>query len=95
MFASCHRQTVRVAGHPTSISLEVAFWRHFRRIAAERNISLNRLATHINAHKLAHSNLSSSIRLFILADLERHMPEVRYAAVMAQSRPMRGVERRA
>jgi predicted DNA-binding ribbon-helix-helix protein len=59
------KRSLVIAGHRTSISLEDAFWRRLRRIAAERGLSLNRLAAMIDASRGA-ANLSSAIRVFVL-----------------------------
>jgi predicted DNA-binding ribbon-helix-helix protein len=67
------KRSVAVAGHRTSISLEEPFWDELKRIAAERGLSLNGLIADIDARR-ARTNLSSAIRLEILADLkaQRH-----------------------
>ena len=58
------KRSVRVAGHATSISLEAAFWRGLRDIAAARRMSVNALVAAIDATR--GDNLSSAIRLFVL-----------------------------
>lgn len=63
------KRSVRIAGHPTSISLEPAFWEDLRRIAEKRGQPLARLVAEIDAAR--ETNLSSAIRLFILEDLRR------------------------
>ena len=59
------KRSLVIAGHRTSVSLEDAFWRRLRRIAAERGLSLNRLAAMVDASRGA-ANLSSAIRGFVL-----------------------------
>jgi predicted DNA-binding ribbon-helix-helix protein len=59
------KRSLVIAGHRTSISLEDAFWRRLRHIAAERGLSLNRLAAMIDASR-GSANLSSAIRVFVL-----------------------------
>ncbi|HSV00204.1 MAG TPA: ribbon-helix-helix domain-containing protein [Roseiarcus sp.] len=59
------KRSLVIAGHRTSVSLEDAFWRGLRRIAAERGLSLNRLAALIDASR-GGANLSSAIRVFVL-----------------------------
>ena len=59
------KRSLVIAGHRTSVSLEDAFWRRLRRIAAERGLPLNRLAAMIDASR-AGANLSSAIRVFVL-----------------------------
>jgi predicted DNA-binding ribbon-helix-helix protein len=59
------KRSLVIAGHRTSISLEDAFWRRLRLIAAERGLSLNGLAAMIDASR-GGANLSSAIRVFVL-----------------------------
>jgi predicted DNA-binding ribbon-helix-helix protein len=59
------KRSLVIAGHRTSISLEDAFWRRLRAIAAERGLSLNRLAAMVDASR-GGANLSSAIRVFLL-----------------------------
>jgi predicted DNA-binding ribbon-helix-helix protein len=59
------KRSLVIAGHRTSVSLEDAFWRRLRRIAAERGLSLNRLAAMVDASR-GGANLSSAIRVFVL-----------------------------
>ena len=59
------KRSLVIAGHRTSVSLEDAFWRRLRAIAAERGLSLNRLAAMVDATR-GRANLSSAIRVFLL-----------------------------
>ena len=59
------KRSLVIAGHRTSISLEDAFWRRLRLIAAERGLSLNGLAAMVDASR-GGANLSSAIRVFVL-----------------------------
>jgi predicted DNA-binding ribbon-helix-helix protein len=59
------KRSVRIAGHATSVSLEPAFWEALNEIAARRRMSLNALLSRIDAGR--RGNLSSAIRLFVLA----------------------------
>ena len=63
-----NKYSVRIAGHPTSISLEPEFWAAFGRVAARRGKTVGALVTEIDATR--EGGLSSAIRLFVLADLE-------------------------
>jgi len=67
------KRSVTIAGHRTSISLEDEFWSELVRIAAERKTSLNSLISDIDDGRV--TNLSSAIRLHVLADLKRADPE--------------------
>ena len=67
--AAIVKRSVRIAGHATSVSLEAAFWRALRDIAAARGSSVNGLLTAIDAARSG--NLSSAIRLFVLDSARR------------------------
>ena len=58
------KRSVRISGHPTSISLEDEFWEPLKEIAEKRGISVNHLIQQID-EKRAGRNLSSSIRVFV------------------------------
>ena len=59
-----HSLTLR--GHRTSVSLEDAFWRAFREIAAEDGRPINDLAAEIDAARGPEVGLASAIRVFVL-----------------------------
>jgi len=61
------KRSVLIAGHPTSISVEDAFWRQLKNISVRRGQSLNQLITEIDLDRTG--NLSSAIRVFVLAEL--------------------------
>ena len=61
-----HSLTLR--GHRTSVSLEPEFWGEFRRIAAERDQTLNGLAIKIDEAR-GDVGLASAIRVFVLNTL--------------------------
>lgn len=58
------KRSVVIAGHRTSISLENIFWESLRRLANQRNISVNQIVTEID--KKRSGNLSSAIRTYVL-----------------------------
>ena len=64
MKATLVKHSVRIAGHPTSVSLEAAFWQALCEIAARRHLSVNALLSTIDAGRSG--NLSSAVRLFVL-----------------------------
>ena len=63
------KRSVRIAGHPTSVSLEAPFWQALREIAARRHVSVNALLSSIDAERSG--NLSSAVRLFVLESCRR------------------------
>lgn len=60
------KRSIVIAGHKTSVSLEDAFWDSLKTIAAERGTTLQETVAKIDA-KREHGNLSSAVRLFVLA----------------------------
>lgn len=61
--------SIRISGHPTSVSLEPEFREELQRIAEREGISLNRLVGRIDAER--QGNLSSALRVFVLERLRR------------------------
>ena len=61
------KRSLLIAGHSTSVSLEDAFWRELKIIAAARGQSLNQLAAEIDAARTG--NLSSALRIFVLSEI--------------------------
>jgi predicted DNA-binding ribbon-helix-helix protein len=62
------KHSISIAGHQTSITLEEEFWTELKLIAARRGISLNRLVAEVDSARTG--NLSSALRLYVLADLK-------------------------
>lgn len=64
------KRSVRIAGHPTSVSLEAAFWEALKEIAAARGQSLNALITEVDETRALDpdggGNLSSALRVWAL-----------------------------
>ena len=59
------KRSIKIYGHPTSVSLEDAFWNALKEIAATREVSVSDLIATINKER-QHTNLSSVLRLFVL-----------------------------
>jgi predicted DNA-binding ribbon-helix-helix protein len=59
------KRSIKIDGHPTSVSLEDAFWNALKEIATTRNVPLSDLIATINKER-QHANLSSVLRLFVL-----------------------------
>jgi predicted DNA-binding ribbon-helix-helix protein len=64
MPGAIRKRSVLIAGHPTSITLEAAFWEDLRRVARGRGLSLNALIGSVDTAR--NGNLSSALRLFVL-----------------------------
>lgn len=58
------KRSVSIAGHPTSISLEDAFWEALKEIAHEQGKAINELVAEVDAQ--GQDNLSSALRLYVL-----------------------------
>ena len=59
------KRSIVIAGHKTSVSLEDAFWKALKEIAAGRDMTLSEMVATIDSER-QHGNLSSAIRLFVL-----------------------------
>ena len=72
--AEIRKRSVVIARHRTSISVENAFWQALQDIAVTRGVSVNRLITEIDRKR--NGNLSSAIRLFVLAEIMKSAERV-------------------
>lgn len=62
--ARVKKRSILIAGHATSLSLEVEFWSALQEIARRRGLSLNRLVASVDTSRAG--NLSSALRVFVL-----------------------------
>jgi predicted DNA-binding ribbon-helix-helix protein len=60
------KRSINLAGRKTSVSLEEPFWNAVREISASKGIFVSDLVSSINNER-QHTNLSSAIRVFVLA----------------------------
>jgi predicted DNA-binding ribbon-helix-helix protein len=60
------RRTIYLGGHKTSVTVEDAFWNGVKEIAHSRKMTLSDWVAEIDAQR-QHGNLSSAVRLFVLA----------------------------
>lgn len=60
------KRSLTLRGHRTSVSLEDAFWRTFRDIAAAEGKPINQLAAEIDEARGTEAGLASAIRVFVL-----------------------------
>jgi len=58
-------RAIKVNGRKTAVSLEDAFWKALKEIAAHKKISVARLVSQIDKERVG-STLSSALRLFVL-----------------------------
>ncbi len=68
MSQAIKKRSVEIAGHRTSLTLEAAFWRALKRLAARERISINKLIERIDRNR--QGNLSSAVRVYVLERLE-------------------------
>ena len=66
------KRSVLLGGHATSVSVEDAYWTELKRMAVEAGISVAALIERIDRERGA-ANLSSALRLAVLADLKRQV----------------------
>ena len=81
------KRSIHIDGHKTSISLEDAFWNILKDIAHERGESISHLVTGINAKR--RSNLSSTIRLFVLEFYKEQLDRMEQQEIPVQRRKPR------
>jgi predicted DNA-binding ribbon-helix-helix protein len=80
------KRSVEIAGHRTSLTLEEAFWRALKRLAAKDRVSINKLIERIDRER--QGNLSSAVRVYLLERLEAAAePETARAASRPATRP--------
>jgi len=68
MSQAVEKRSVEIAGHRTSLSLEEAFWRALKRLAAKDGVSRNKLIEDIDRDR--QGNLSSAVRVYVLERIE-------------------------
>jgi predicted DNA-binding ribbon-helix-helix protein len=61
------KRSVVINGHKTSVSIEDQFWAAVKEIAAERQLTVAKLVAMVDHDRGEVGNLSSAIRLFVLA----------------------------
>jgi predicted DNA-binding ribbon-helix-helix protein len=74
MESSVAKRSIVIGGHKTSVSLEEPFWTALKEIARQRGATLSELVKGIDAGR-EHSNLSSAIRLFVLAAYQHEITD--------------------
>ena len=68
MSSDVRKRSVTIAGHRTSFSLEDAFWSELQGIATRRDMAIAELVAEVDEGR--DGNLSSALRLYVLADLQ-------------------------
>ena len=67
------KHSVAIGGHKTSVSLEGPFWRHVVGMAHRQGQEISELVSKIDQQR-QHNNLSSALRLAVIADLQAQIP---------------------
>ena len=71
------KRSLTLKGHRTSVSIEDKFWEEFCKIAYRKNISVNELASQLDATRELNSiSLASLIRNLVLVDLLKRVEEI-------------------
>ena len=70
------KRSLTIKGHRTSVSIEDKFWEEFCKIAYRKQVSINELASQLDAtRELSSASLASLIRNLVLADLLKRVEE--------------------
>ena len=70
------KRSLTLCGHRTSVTLEETFWRQFQLLADALDISVNALASRIDAARPSGVGLASAIRVYVLdATINQHRPD--------------------
>ncbi|PBB78878.1 aryl-sulfate sulfotransferase [Mesorhizobium sp. WSM3879] len=69
--AAVEKRSVTIRGHRTSFSLEQPFYDDLVAIATQRSLSLAALVAEIDETRTRDANLSSALRLYVLAWAKR------------------------
>lgn len=64
------KHSIAIRGHKTSYSIEDEFYVELSRIAKQKDVPLARLITNIDSNRPTTTNLSSSLRLYVLQALK-------------------------
>lgn len=64
------KHSTTLHGHRTSITLEDAFWQELQRLAGQRGLPLAGLIAEVDDQRPDGTNLSSALRLHVLAALK-------------------------
>ena len=65
--AAIRKRSINLKGHSTSFSLEPAFFDALQKIAGQRTMPLAQLVADIDTARPENINLSSALRLYVLA----------------------------
>ncbi|MFO0991757.1 MAG: ribbon-helix-helix domain-containing protein [Hyphomicrobiales bacterium] len=64
------KRSITIAGHRTSISLELEFWDALQKLSAQRGKSITALVAEVDRSR-GDRNLSSALRVWVLSQVAR------------------------
>ena len=71
------KRSLTIKGHRTSVSIEDKFWEEFCKIAYRKHVSVNELASQLDATRELNSvSLASLIRNLVLVDLLKRIENI-------------------
>ena len=71
------KRSLTIKGHRTSVSIEDKFWEEFCKIAYRKQVSVNELASQLDATRELNSvSLASLIRNLVLVDLLKRIENI-------------------
>jgi predicted DNA-binding ribbon-helix-helix protein len=70
------KRTIVIGEHKTSVSMEEAFWRSLKEIAAHEGVPITRIVSRIHVER-QNANVSSAIRIYVLEHYRRLVDERR------------------
>ena len=77
MSAKPKKRSLTLKGHRTSVSIEDKFWEEFCKIAYRKKVSVNELASKLDAtRELNSESLASLIRNLVLVDLLKRVKDI-------------------
>jgi predicted DNA-binding ribbon-helix-helix protein len=86
--SSIVKRSIIIGGHKTSVSLEDDFWNALKEIAGGRETTLSDVVSTIDAER-PHGNLSSAIRLYVLAHYRTQIMSDRLVPARIRARAAR------
>lgn len=87
-YARPAKRSLTLLGHRTSVTLEEPFWREFQAIAVTEGVSVNALASRVDAVRPSGVGLASAIRVYVLKNA---LSRTAGAASPSVSEPLRAV----
>jgi predicted DNA-binding ribbon-helix-helix protein len=86
MNSTLRKRSIVIGDRRTSVSLEDAFWKALKMIAASRGTTMSELVTEIQEER-APGNLSSRIRLYVLNFYRDRLIELEGGPLASDARP--------